>query len=780
MNKKPLTLSLVLVLSGVAQAQNPEPPSQGAGLEEVVVTAQFRRQNLQETPLAITAVSSEMLEARSQTSIADVANQAPNVSLKANGAAYGPSLAATIRGVGQFDFHPALEPGVGIYVDDVYYSTLTGSILDLLDLERVEVLRGPQGTLAGKNSIGGAVKLYSRRPTGEGRGYLSATYGSRDRVDVRASGEFALASNLFARVSGVSKSQDGYVDVLDYGCVHPGEGIPAIRPVGHCVTAKQGGVDYQGLRAQLRFVPSDALEVNLIGDFNRDNRPMAATVLTYANYTGTGDINPFPTPQAYNSRFICGKFCNYSAYVSPADGPFQESRIPGVVDYHSWGTSGQVEWQIASSLQLVSITAYRKYRSIFSNEDDLSPLSHSLGGPNSLDFHAFSQELRLNGSLASNAIEYTVGGFYMDQKTFYSSSQDLRYVVPAGLVFVSGDPVPADTRAAFVHTTWNATDKLSLTGGVRYTKESKDYTFARLDRAGHPIAGNLGALNGFTGSYSGDNVDYRASVQYRWAEEAMTYLQYSTGFKGGGINPRPFVVQQVQPFGPEKLGTYELGVKSDLLDRKMRLNLAVFYSNYQDIQLTLNSCPQFNPPGLPPGTPFPCGLPANVGTAQIKGAELEANFRPLDGLLIDSAISYLDFKYTRIDPRAGGPTNPAGVQLSMVSPYTPKLKWSAGIQYEIPLGAAGTLTPRLDASFQDDVYTTAVNSPRTLIKSYTLANARLTWRDMKDTWESSLEVTNLSDKYYYTTAFELAAAAALANAQPGRPREWALTIKRRF
>ena len=780
MDKKPLILLLVLGLAGTAQAQNPQTQSSGGGLEEVVVTAQFRRQNLQETPLAITAVSAEMLEARSQTSIADVANQAPNVTLKANGAAYGPSLAATIRGVGQFDFHPALEPGVGIYVDDVYYSTLTGSILDLLDLERVEVLRGPQGTLAGKNSIGGAVKLYSRRPTGDGPGYLSVTGGSRNRVDVRASGEFALSGNLFARVSGVSKTQDGYVDVLDYGCVHPGEGIPAIRPVGHCVMSKQGGVDYQGLRAQLRYVPSDALEVNLIGDYTRDNRPMAGTVLTYANYTGTGDINPFPTPQAYNSRFICGKFCNYSTYDSPADGPYQESKIPGRVDYDSWGTSAQVEWHIADSLQLASITAYRKYTSIFSNEDDLSPLSHSLGGPNTLDFHAFSQELRLNGSLASHAIEYTVGGFYMKQKAFYSASQDLRYVVPAGLVFVSGDPVPADTKAAFVHTTWNATDKLSLTGGVRYTKESKDYTFARLNRAGNPITGNLGALNGFTGSYSGDNLDYRVSAQYRWADEVMTYLQYSTGFKGGGINPRPFVVQQVQPFGPEKLGTYEVGLKSDLFERKVRLNLAVFYSNYQDIQLTLNACPQFNPPGLPPGTPFPCGLPANVGTAEIKGAELEAGFRPLDGLLIDSAVSYLDFKYTRIDPRAGGPTNPSGVQLSMISPYTPKLKWSVGAQYEIPLGTAGSLTPRVDAAFQDDIYTTAVNSARTLIKSYTIANARLTWRNAKDSWESSFEVTNLTDKYYYTTTFELAAAAALANAQPARPREWALTIKRRF
>jgi iron complex outermembrane recepter protein len=777
-----VAISALLLMAAAVGAQAPESESESesSGLEEVVVTAQFRRQNLQDTPLAITAVSAEMLEARSQTGLAEVANQAPNVTLKSNSAAYGPSLAANIRGVGQFDFHPALEPGVGIYVDDVYYSTLTGSILDLLDLERVELLRGPQGTLAGKNSIGGAVKLYSRRPTGDGPSSVAVTYGSRDRVDVRASAEFGLTDKVFARVAGVSKSQDGYVDVLDYGCVNPSSGVPSVRPVGDCLVSKQGGVDYQAMRGQLRIAPADTFEVNLIGDFTRDDRPIAGTVLTFANYTGPGDINPFNVPLAFDSRFICGRFCNYSTYVSPPDAPYLESRIPGRVDFESWGVSGQVDWTLANSLQLVSITAWREYTSIFSNEDDLSPMTHSLGGPNSLDFEAFSQELRLNGSFgANNLIEYTVGGFYMDQEAFYSAAQDLRYV-PGGLVFVSGDPVPADTKALFVHATWNATSKLSVTGGARYTEEGKDYTFKRVDRTGQPLAGNLGALNGVTGLYEGDTVDYRASVQYRWVDDFMTYLQYSTGFKGGGINPRPFVVQQVQPFGPETLDTYELGFKADVFDRKVRLNLALFHSEYDDIQLTLNSCPQFNPPGLPPGVAFPCGMPANVGTAEIRGAELEANLRLIDGLLIDSAVSYLDFEYTHIDPLAGGPTNPAGVQPWMISPYTPELKWSAGIQYEIPLGSAGFLIPRIDVAFQDDVYTTAINTPRTLIDSYTVANARLTWRDTKQEWEGSLEVTNLTDEYYYTTMFELAAAAAVANAQPARPREWALTIRRRF
>src|SRR6185295_10471678 len=186
-------VALGLTISSTALAQ--EPASQDV-LQEVTVTAQFREQSVQDTPLAITAISGDILESRSQTNLSEVTNQAPNVTLKPQGAAFGPSLGASIRGVGQFDFNPALEPGVGLYVDDVYYATLTGSILDLLDLDRVEILRGPQGTLAGKNSIGGAVKLFSKKPTGDGSGYASVTYGQHNRLDFRGGFDVTLAPTL--------------------------------------------------------------------------------------------------------------------------------------------------------------------------------------------------------------------------------------------------------------------------------------------------------------------------------------------------------------------------------------------------------------------------------------------------------------------------------------------------------------------------------------------------------------------------------------------------------
>ncbi len=197
--------------------------SDGDALETVVVTAQFRQQNLQQTPIAITALTGEQLEARGDTSLRDITASAPNVVLLPQQQGSGKSLLAYIRGVGQSDFNPALEPGVGIYIDDVYYSSLTGADFALLDLDRIEVLRGPQGTLAGMNSLGGAIKLYSRKPDGKG-GYVEASYGNFNHVGLRASGDFTvIPDKLFVRISGASVRQNGYVQMLDYACVHPND-----------------------------------------------------------------------------------------------------------------------------------------------------------------------------------------------------------------------------------------------------------------------------------------------------------------------------------------------------------------------------------------------------------------------------------------------------------------------------------------------------------------------------------------------------------------------------
>ncbi len=749
----------------------------------IIVTAQFREQALQDTPLAITAVNSEMLNARSQTNISEVTAQAPNVTLKPQGAAFGPSLAASIRGVGQPDFNPALEPGVGLYVDDVYYATLTGAIFDLLDLERVEILRGPQGTLAGKNSIGGAVKLYSKRPQGDGSGSVSAAYGSRNRIDLRASADFGLTDTLAMRVAGVAKKQNGYVDRLDFGCVNPpGSALnPAVGGVepttsGDCRVARDGEVNYQAIRGQLRYQPDDRIDINIIGDYSHSDNTNAAGVLIYGNNDNPnirGNADGVPL----DSRFVCGRYCNYASYVAPADTfngsgltdyPLVETRGDGRTRLDNWGVSGQVDFDITDNLQLQSITSYRDYRLRFNNDDDFTPLAHS-NGFGDLTYWGFTQEVRLNGSMLDDTVSWTVGGFYLDQRSVYATFQDLRYS-PIPLQFQGNDPVNADTIAVFANASWEVVPDLTVNAGIRYTDEHKDYTFSRRNRDG-TVNPFLGALDGVTGNYDGDRIDYRVNLQYRWNDALMTYAQVSTGFKGGGINPRPFNPDQVQPFGAETLTAYEAGFKSDLLDNIVRLNGAVFFSDYKDIQLSLNSCPQFGGPG-------PCALPANAGDAHIKGFELETTIDPADGLLIDASLSYLDFDYQSINPAAGGAN---GVQLDMVPPYTPKWKWAVGAQYRVELGDSGSITPRVDASYQSAVYSNATNGVNNRIAGYTLANARLTWRNADEDLEVALEATNLFDKYYYLTSFDLTGAGGgIVGAQPGRPREWAVSVKKTF
>jgi iron complex outermembrane receptor protein len=777
-------VQLALALAMPALSQAATPAAAGDALEEIVVTAQFREQSVQTTPLSITAISGELLEARNQTNLAEVTNQAPNVTLKPQGAAFGPAMGASIRGIGQFDFNPALEPGVGIYVDDVYFATLTGSIMDLLDLERVEILRGPQGTLAGKNSIGGAVKLYSKKPEGEG-GYLSGTYGSRNRVDLRGSVDFALGESLFARVSGVSKRQRGYVERRDYGCAFPASGVANLIPGSkNCVVGTNGDVDYSAMRAQLRWVASDAVEVGAAIDYTDDNRTPAGSVLVQGTSTVNANIQPIAGLTLPVSAFVvpAGSYYNYSTYYNPAGTfrapsgattPMLETRPVIGVHFKGWGTSGTVDWKLSDKLSLKSVSAYREYDSYFANDNDLSPLANSLGYGD-LSFHSFSEEVRLNGALLDNdRLEYTVGAFYMNQTSVYGTTQDLRYSAASLTQFVGHDPVNADTNAYFAHLSFKATDQLTLTGGLRYTDEHKDYTFSRRTYGGalHPA---LGALDGVKKDYDGNKLDYRANAQYQWNESLMTYFQYATGFKGGGVSPRPFSAAQAVPFNPEQVKSYEVGVKSDLFNRLLRINASAFLSKYADLQLGLSTCPvQYAPVS-------PCAIITNAGRADIKGLEIETVLRPADGLSIDASYSYLDFQYKQFNQFAGGATNLRGPQFGMRPAYVPKSKWSAGAQYELSLGDRGTLTPRIDVSYQGELFANAFNASTNRIEAYKLANARLTWRTASKELETSLEVTNLTNKYYFLTRFDQFTTTGVTDGQPGRPREFALTVKKKY
>jgi iron complex outermembrane receptor protein len=743
--------------------------AQVAGPDEVIVTAQHREQRLQDTPLAITVLSAADLDARIDTTVAGVSDRIPNATLKVLGSSFGPALGAAIRGVGQFDFNPALEPGVGLYVDDVYFPTLTGADLELLDVERIEILRGPQGTIAGRNAIGGAIKIVSRRPGTAAPGFVEATYGSGENVGVRGGLEFLLGQAA-TRVSFVGKQQNGYVKRFDYGCLFGASGVPAQRAAGNCLAGRDGGVGYVGARGSSRLNLSDTIDLTITADYGRDKRTPAAEVLTVASLNNP-NTNPAPNIP-FDSRFICGAYCNYANNAQPA-GQFVGGASAGFPLnatsgsdrslFRGHGFSADLDVALSPTLSLRTIAAYRRYKSTFNSDDDLSPANIGYG-QNRLDHDFKSGEVRLTGDM-TDAVSFTAGAYASTQRTTYFTYQDIRYA-PIPLQFVGDDPVDADTQALFASVVMELSASTNVTGGLRYTHEAKDYTFVRQNRDGtaNPF---LGALSGVVGRYRGSHTDYRIGIDHRWNATLMTYASIATGFKGGGIGPRPFNAAQVQAFGPEKLTAYEIGLKADVFNGRARFNVSAFHNDYTALQLTLNACPQFGGPG-------PCALPQNAGDADVEGVEVEAVLRPAARFTIDAAASFLDFDYVSINAATGLP-------LSGTQPYLPRRKWSLGASYDIELSNLGTLTSRVSIAHQDDVFTNPVNRAINQIPAYTVADASIVFRHPATDAEVGLFIGNLTDKYYYLTIFDITGAGAgTVKAQPARGREYAVRIRKSF
>ena len=630
--------ALSALISVAANAQAPGPSAQ---LAEVVVTAEYREEKLQNTPIAISAFTSEAIEQQGANKLSDILSSAPSVQLRSQSAAFGESVTAYIRGFGQADFDPAFEPGVGLYIDDVYYPRLTGANFDLLDVERVEVLRGPQGTLYGRNSEGGAVRFVTRKPTGDGGGYVTGTYGSRDRINLRASSDFRLAQNLTARLSGTYASQNGYVDVLDYGCAVPSSGVPAYSGGLKCKQYSLGDIGYTAIRGILRYNPSDKLEVRLSLDYNRDKHNNGAEVLVYGNNPNpnVATVNRLP----FDPRFLCGKWCNYTTLGSEA-ASWVAGAIPPLQGFPVAATSGRqlntldaydgalnLDVGVTDAVKVNSITGYRNWKNEFSIDGDLSPARTQFGN-NILNDWFWSEELRLNVDF-TRRIRTTVGGYYSDEKTTYYTLQDIRYVaitLPFGplplfpLQFIGNDPVKTQSKAVFGTLFFNVTDALNLTAGVRYTKDFKSYTYYRLNLDGRTINPFLGAVSGKEAVFNGSRTDYHFSADYRFNPAVMAYFSVGTGYKAGGDSPRPFNAAQAIGFGPEKLTAYELGLKTDLFDRHVRINTAIFYNDFKDAQLVLLSCPQYGGPG-------PCALPQNAGDAKVYGVEVELTATPVEG-----------------------------------------------------------------------------------------------------------------------------------------------------
>ena len=792
-----VTVGLALsVGSTAAWAEEPAKADDAQLLEEIVVTAQFREQGLQSTPVAITAVNGTQLEQRTLSSVTDLNGLAPNLTVTKGTNTNGPSAQLFVRGVGQSDGHPGLEPGVGLYVDDIYRGLLLGTDLDLTDLDRVEVLRGPQGTLAGKNSLGGSLKLFSRKPSDQTDGYVQATYGKFNRVELRAGGNFTLVPDtLYARVSGASKQVDGYMQRLDYFCVtHQAVGGTQIPVNTNCRLGTEGGEDTNAIRLALRWIASDNVEDNFVADATRDRSEVPALKLLYSTNTQHLGTPTGPLLVPNQTSYITGarSYTTYATFQQPGFtdpavaalagkpgvGVHGAVALPTTDPIDAWGISNNLTWKLAENYSFTSITGLRRYIGQYSIEVGGSPTPAQLLN-DTWSQRQFTEEVRLNGT-SFEKLDWTLGGYYYDQLAYFGG---LKMLNPGTVnatggstetLFTGSDPIPSKSKSGFGHAVYRLTDALSLIAGIRYTREQKDYTFQRLnpyDPNGGPSYNPVGVLNNTTGHYEGSHTDYRAGVEYQWTDNLMTYAQWSTGFRGGGVNPRPFIAQEAVPFGTETVHAYEFGVKTDFLDHHFRVNAAGFYNEYDNITF-VNTAPLFIN-----GISNQNSTPVNVGQAHIKGAEIEVEARPFGGLQIDASASYLKFNFTEINQTAAVIPN---VSLDTKEPYAPDRQFNVGMQYVLPLGTLGSVTPRIDANYQSAFFTDIQNSWQGHVGGRTLANARITWKSMSQDWETAVAVTNLSDHFYYINKVFGAAPTNITEGQPGAPREWLVSVKRNF
>ncbi len=788
-------------------------------LDEVIVTAQYRQENLQDTALAITAVSGERLQDQGIQNVEDLGLVVPNASIRPQGSFSGPAPQIGMRGVQTSEFIYTTDPGVGVYIDDIYFGSLTGGAIDLLDLERVEVLRGPQGTLFGKNSLGGAIRLISKEAKGSDTGSIEATYGTSNRLDLRGTYDFAMTDNLFVRITGISKRIDGYQDVLDFPCEMNKRGTPALAGTlptlvpsnreldGNCKIAERGGSHVDGGRISLRYVPNDQLEMSLSGDYTdgfADGQPDSK--LTRHLPTGLNDVysNTVIFPRfgvrfTADDRFVTGNpFTTYAYPVDPVGG---KAFPPGQYST-AWGSTGKLGYKFNDNVRLDLITGYRTYQIDWMGDGDQMPID--LNHTYNLQGHdQWSYEARLSGQAFGNKLDWTTGAYrYSDKSVLggYVTLPAFNIILPN---FNENDHFSTKSNSAFLHGVYHFTDAFSFTAGVRYTDEKKVYAF---DHSPYLLVTT--PLH-----YGSSHTDWKASADYRFNEQVMVYASAATGFRSDGSQPRPFTQgQQKETVPAEELTAYEVGIKTDLFDRRLRLNLAVFLDDY-DPRVVVSAGTQCTLPSNPePGAVFrglnggPCPAGTEAGDSanpqlrggspwfayasapgEDRGVELEVTATPVDNLNINATMAWFDFKSgaDRLLPN-GQPNN---VYVDPSFKVQAKFSGSLGMQYRMTVGS-GTLTPRVDWFVQGsrsngNPYLPQLPGSDNQVPAYGLVNARLTYVPEGGKWEMSLDAQNLLDKFYW---YQLAPARSNQTGgvtdnrtgSPGRPREVALTFRRNF
>jgi iron complex outermembrane receptor protein len=774
------TTALVAVgsFNGAFAAAAASASTESFGLEEITVTARKREENLQTAPLSITAFSSKGLEDRGVTNISEIAQFTPNLTFRNTSAIAATSSASSIyiRGIGQQDWALPTDPGVGVYLDGVYVARSIGGVLDMLDVQRVEVLKGPQGTLFGRNTIGGAINFVSKKPDfNKMAGSAEVIIGRFNRTDVRFSFNVPFSDTFAANFAGSRKYAEGYVKNLN-------PGGPDL-----------GGTGVWTGRAAFRWKAAENFEVNFSVDGTHEREGPAANVLMAVDENaifvqianGLFPINHFgQVPDAiclnqsnparltdktcYNSQWIAGPFTTYSTHQSP--NPFTNSQIPGHpvspdTGIDSFGTALDLNWDVNDGLTIKSISSYRRVSGFWSRDGDHSPLV-VLQTSNYFTQHQISEELQFQGKAVDNKLKWIVGGYYFQEKGHHIDIVEL-----PGAVFNSGGYVNNDNKAIFGQATYDFTQVFSATVGGRYTDEKKRFhpksTVGQDSGLGIP-AGTL-VLPDEEGELHTKKATPYINLAAHVTPDAMVYGTFSQGFKSGTFTQRVFPPRPDVPSArPEKVSSFEVGFKTTWDDNRIRLNGALFWTDYKDMQVNVSEAS--------PDNPLAIGIiTRNAAKARIKGGELELNAMPVRNLSIDAGLGYIDAKYTSLDPSAVA----AGLTLGSLLVNTPKWTVTAGVAYTIELPAQWQITPRVDYIYTDTIANDANNTPMLVQGPTSVFNASLRLNDPSALWTITAMVKNLTDKTYLISGNADAASGRIEGVY-AHPREWSLGVKRSF
>ena len=728
------------------------------GLEEVIVTAQKREQNAQDVGIAITAFTGNELTARGIINVQNLVDQTPGMNMEAPG---GPAnTTISIRGVGLRDIGPNAEAAVVMYRDGAYASFTPTVAMPLFDLDRVEVLKGPQGTLFGRNATGGLVHAISRRPAQEFEGYLQASGGEYGLLGFEGAVSGPLAQTVSGRLSLYSNQHDGWVENR---------------------TGPDGNeLENYAARGQLLFELSDALEIHLLGYYNsydgtvigQDQKPLVrgpdgfeqlpTSLVEYAAFCAApapaGPGSPVPIP---------GSLTYGNCYFADDDDPFRQSFNDTAFDVSNYGFTGTVNFDVGADLVLTSITDYQDGDSEYFSDTDgtpavLFPFRQNSGA------QQFSQELRLADN--EGGLRWVAGLYYLDIDVDGFSTLETETLPALGAGFTTGFDQATTSWAAFAQSEYDFTDRTTLIAGARWTRDEKeiDYDFSCSDLFGGFVCGIYSGI--FAGSMQfgppGQHLEFtdedwsgKLELNFHASDDVMLYGSVNRGIKSGGFNAvvPAFYDSSVARFEPETLTAYELGIKADPNDW-LRVNGSVFYYDYQDFQSFL----------------VVDGFLRTINVdSEVHGADLEVAATPGEGWLLNLGVSYLDTESKNVPLPSGVGTG------SFDNPISPEWTVNGLVRYEwsLPLGRIGA---QVDGAYVDERTTNAVDVPVLRLDSHIRANVRLTYASPDDRWNAALWVDNVTDEEVLIQRLSLVGLLGSSASIVDKPRWWGVTIGYRW